>query len=168
MGVMKGLVVAVSLVALAGAGACGGDKKKTRSPGGSGNDDPGENYGAGDNSGGKSKKTARNPNLQDVIYFQFDSSELDEASRQKLSENAEWLKKDAKRTLTIEGHTDEVGTPEYNLGLGERRARATKDYLVRLGIQEKRVSIITYGEERPAGSSDDKNRRSMFIATKKK
>ena len=168
MGVMKGLLVAVSLVALAGAGGCGGDKKKTRTAGGSGNDDPGENYGAGNDSGGKTKKSAKDPSLQDVIYFAFDSSDLDEASRAKLSENAEWLKKDSKRTLTIEGHTDEVGTPEYNLGLGERRARATKDYLVRLGIQEKRVSIITYGEERPAGSDENKNRRSMFIATKKK
>ena len=78
------------------------------------------------------------------------------------------MKQDPSRTLTIEGHTDEVGTPEYNLGLGERRARTTKDYLVRLGIQEKRISIITYGEERPAGSEDAQNRRSMFIATKKK
>jgi peptidoglycan-associated lipoprotein len=108
------------------------------------------------------------PPGRDLLRFAFDSSDLDEAARGKLAENAEWLKKDGARTLTIEGHTDEVGTPEYNLGLGERRARATKDYLVRMGIQEKRISIITYGEERPAGSEDSKNRRSMFIATKKK
>jgi peptidoglycan-associated lipoprotein len=164
MRAMKGLFLAVSLVALVA--ACGGKNKKRTTAGG-GNDDTSGNY-AGDDSGGGKSKSAKNPNLNDVVYFAFDSSDLDEESRKKLSENADWLKKDPARTLTIEGHTDEVGTPEYNLGLGERRARTTKDYLVRLGIQEKRVSIITYGEERPAGSDDNKNRRSMFIATKKK
>lgn len=163
MRAMKGLFLALSLVALVA--ACGGKNKKRMTAGGN-NDDTG-NYAGGDDSGGKSK-SAKNANLNDVIYFAFDKSDLDEESRKKLSENADWLKKDPARTLTIEGHTDEVGTPEYNLGLGERRARTTKDYLVRLGIQEKRISIITYGEERPAGSDDSKNRRSMFIATKKK
>lgn len=164
MRAIKGLFLALSLVALVA--ACGGKNKKRMTAGGN-NDDTGGNYAGGDDSGGKSK-SAKNANLNDVIYFAFDRSELDEESRKKLSENADWLKKDPARTLTIEGHTDEVGTPEYNLGLGERRARTTKDYLVRLGIQEKRISIITYGEERPAGSDDSKNRRSMFIATKKK
>jgi peptidoglycan-associated lipoprotein len=164
MRAIKGLFLALSLVALVA--ACGGKNKKRTTAGGN-NDDTGGNYAGGDDSGGKSK-SGKNANLNDVIYFAFDRSELDEESRKKLSENADWLKKDAARTLTIEGHTDEVGTPEYNLGLGERRARTTKDYLVRLGIQEKRISIITYGEERPAGSDDSKNRRSMFIATKKK
>jgi peptidoglycan-associated lipoprotein len=164
MRAMNGLFLALSLVALMG--ACGGKSKKPTTAGGD-NDDNGENYAGGDSSGGGKKRGATDPNLNDVVYFAFDSSELDEESRKKLTENANWLKKDPARTLTIEGHTDEVGTPEYNLGLGERRARTTKDYLVRLGIQEKRVSIITYGEERPAGSEDTKNRRSMFIATKK-
>lgn len=165
MRALKGLFLTLSLVALVG--ACGGDSKKRKTAGGD-DEDTGENYAGGDSSGGGKKRGATNPNLNDVVYFAFDSSELDEESRKKLTENANWLKKDPARTLTIEGHTDEVGTPEYNLGLGERRARTTKDYLVRLGIQEKRVSIITYGEERPAGSEDNKNRRSMFIATKKK
>ena len=163
---MKTLVLALSLVALVGA-ACGGKNKK-RTAGGGDTGDTGENFDGSGSGSGKKKGSGKDPSLQDVIYFAFDSSDLDEESRKKLSENADWLKKDPARTLTIEGHTDEVGTPEYNLGLGERRARATKDYLVRLGIQEKRVSIITYGEERPAGSDDNRNRRSMFIATKKK
>jgi len=165
MRAMKGLFLTLSLVALVP--ACGGKAKKkstTTSDTGSGTSENTENE-APPPAPGQPAKTA---GLQDVIYFAFDSSDLDEAARSKLSENAEWLKLDAARTLTIEGHTDEVGTPEYNLGLGERRARATKDYLVRLGIPEKRVSIITYGEERPAGSDDAQNRRSMFIATKKK
>jgi peptidoglycan-associated lipoprotein len=103
-----------------------------------------------------------------VIYFEFDKSELSEAARQELANNATWMKEDPKRTLRIEGHTDEVGTPEYNVALGERRARAAKDYLVRLGIDGKRIKIITYGEERPASDDDAQNRRSVFIATNKK
>ncbi|HWM86316.1 MAG TPA: OmpA family protein [Kofleriaceae bacterium] len=167
MRAIKVLFLTLSIVALIGAAGCGGKNKKRNTATGDTGSGTGENFGD-DGGGGKPRKSGKDPNLQDVIYFAFDSSELDEPSRQKLTENANWLKKDPARTLTIEGHTDEVGTPEYNLGLGERRARTTKDYLVRLGIQEKRVSIITYGEERPAGSEDTKNRRSMFIATKKK
>jgi peptidoglycan-associated lipoprotein len=106
-------------------------------------------------------------NLNNTIFFEFDQSNLSAESRAKLDENAEWLRQDAKRKLTIEGHTDEVGTPEYNLGLGERRARTAQDYLVRLGIDAGRIQVITYGEERPASTDDAQNRRSMFIATQK-
>jgi peptidoglycan-associated lipoprotein len=105
--------------------------------------------------------------LQDVIYFEFDKSDLDDSARSKLAENAAWLKEDPKRTLTIEGHTDEVGTPEYNLGLGERRARAAREYLTSMGVDATRVSIITFGEEKPASDQDSLNRRSVFIATRK-
>ena len=105
--------------------------------------------------------------LTPVVYFEFDSSTLSEEARKELEENAEWLKQDPRRTLTIEGHTDEVGTTEYNVALGERRARAAYDYLVRLGIDGGRVEIISLGEERPASPEDAQNRRAMFIATKK-
>jgi peptidoglycan-associated lipoprotein len=107
-------------------------------------------------------------NLNNTIYFEFDQSALSADARAKLDQNAEWLREDAARKITIEGHTDEVGTPEYNLGLGDRRARATKDYLVHLGIDASRIDIITYGEERPASTDDSQNRRSMFVATQKK
>ena len=167
MRTMRIFLVALSLAAVA-AGCGDKNKKKVNTAGGDGS-------GVGEsNAGDKSKNTtggetgAKNPNLQEIVYFEFDSAEIDEAAKAKLEENAEWLKKDAVRTLTIEGHTDEVGTPEYNLGLGERRAQASRDYLLRLGIDAKRVSIITFGEEKPAGSEDSKNRRSVFIATKKK
>lgn len=105
--------------------------------------------------------------LHDVIYFEFDSAVLSDESRASLNENAAWLQEDPTRTLTIEGHTDEVGTSEYNLALGQRRAQAAKEYLVRLGIAADRVEIITFGEERPASSVDSENRRSVFVATKK-
>ena len=168
---MKMTKLLVLSLTLAAAAACGGKNKKASNAGGDGSG-VGESTG-GDKSGNQLTNTdtgggAKDPNLQEVVYFEFDSSELDEAARAKLEENANWLKQSAERTLTIEGHTDEVGTPEYNLGLGERRAQISRDYLIRLGIDAKRVSIITFGEEKPAGSEDSQNRRSVFIATKKK
>lgn len=168
---MKTTKLLVLSLTLAAAAACGGKNKKANNAGGGGSG-VGESTG-GDKSGNQLENPdmgggAKDPNLQEVVYFEFDSSELDEAARAKLEENANWLKQSAERTLTIEGHTDEVGTPEYNLGLGERRAQTSRDYLLRLGIDAKRVSIITFGEEKPAGSEDSQNRRSVFIATKKK
>jgi|SRR6185503_1902649 len=168
MRTVRTLLLVLGLAALAM--GCGGKNKKGSTAGG------GEGSGVGDTHAGNANKGsadtgaggAKDPNLQDVVYFEFDKSDLDEAAKAKLEENAEWLKKDPVRTVTIEGHTDEVGTPEYNLGLGERRAQASRDYLIHLGIDAKRVSIITYGEEKPAGTEDSKNRRSVFIATKKK
>ena len=166
MRAMKVMFLALSVVTLMA--ACGGKNKKKSTTAEDTSGGTGETTAGDGSSGTEAPSSGKNPALQEVVYFAFDSSDLDEASRAKLNENADWLKADPSRTLTIEGHTDEVGTPEYNLGLGERRARTTKDYLVRLGIEEKRVSIITYGEERPAGTEDTQNRRSMFIATKKK
>ena len=168
---MKTLKLFALAMALAAVAACGGKNKKTSNAGGDGSG-IGDKSGA-DKSGNQLENPdmgggAKDPNLQEVVYFEFDSSDLDEAARAKLEENANWLKQSPERTLTIEGHTDEVGTPEYNLGLGERRAQASRDYLLRLGIDAKRVSIITFGEEKPAGSEDSGNRRSVFIATKKK
>ncbi|HUH02241.1 MAG TPA: OmpA family protein [Kofleriaceae bacterium] len=105
-------------------------------------------------------------NLTDTIYFEFDQSELGAEARAALDENAAWAKENPARELLIEGHTDETGTNEYNLALGDRRARAAKDYLTALGVEERRIKIITYGEERPASNEDSMNRRSVFVATK--
>jgi peptidoglycan-associated lipoprotein len=101
-----------------------------------------------------------------AIYFEFDSASLDDESREVLVNNVEWLKENPARSILIEGHTDETGTPEYNVALGEQRARAAKEFMVRMGIDPARIDILSYGEERPAGDEDAKNRRSMFIATK--
>lgn len=102
--------------------------------------------------------------LAEVIHFEFDSSTLSDDARDKLERNAEWMREDEARELTIEGHTDQVGTPEYNLALGERRAQSAKEFLVQLGIDEDRIDIVTYGEERPASDVDAENRRSVFVA----
>jgi peptidoglycan-associated lipoprotein len=104
----------------------------------------------------------------DPIYFEFDSSTLDEAGRSTLQAIASHLRATPRSALTIEGHCDERGTAEYNVALGERRAGTIRDYLVRLGIDGSRLSIISYGEERPAviGSSEaawSSNRRGEFV-----
>ncbi|NLW81355.1 MAG: peptidoglycan-associated lipoprotein Pal [Desulfovibrionales bacterium] len=108
----------------------------------------------------------------DKIYFAFDSNELSQESRAVLTEKAELLKANAGLVLLIEGHCDERGTNEYNMALGERRARAAYDFLVLMGIDSSKLSIISYGEEYPAvqGSNEaawSKNRRDEFKASAK-
>lgn len=106
--------------------------------------------------------------VEQNINFGFDSSDLDPMARAILKEKALWLGANSGVRITIEGHCDDRGTLEYNLALGERRAAAAQRYLVDLGISQSRVSIISYGEERPLDSSADaaawaKNRRAQFI-----
>jgi len=86
--------------------------------------------------------------LQD-IHFEYDRDKLDSQTKAILRANAEWLKKNPNARVEIQGHTDERGTNNYNLGLGERRALQTKKYMVSLGIDESRLYTISYGEEKP-------------------
>ena len=102
------------------------------------------------------------------IHFDFDRYEVRPADRRILDANAAWLKQNGKHLVLIEGHCDERGTNEYNLNLGERRARATMNYLVGQGIQANRISIVSYGEERPACTEKTEgcwaqNRRAAFL-----
>ncbi|MCC6932588.1 MAG: peptidoglycan-associated lipoprotein Pal [Deltaproteobacteria bacterium] len=104
--------------------------------------------------------------LKDVHYA-FDSSALTDEAKAILAENAAWLNANADKTVVVEGHCDERGTVEYNLALGERRAKASYDYLRGLGVAESRMSTISYGEELPldAGHTEaawSQNRRSHF------
>lgn len=167
------MLAAIAALALTMSAACGSKNKPTpTSPTGQStatdtDQDRAVSSGAGTGQSEGAAATDPSAALQNVVYFEFDATDLDDVARAKLNENAAWLKEDSTRSLTIEGHTDEVGTTEYNLGLGHRRAQVAKDYLVRLGIDESRVRIISYGEERPASTEDAQNRRSMFIAGKK-
>jgi peptidoglycan-associated lipoprotein len=102
------------------------------------------------------------------IHFDFDRYEIRSGDRQILDANARWLKDNANQLVLIEGHCDERGTNEYNLGLGERRARATMNYLVNQGIQADRITVVSYGEERPACTDKTErcwaqNRRAAFL-----
>lgn len=104
--------------------------------------------------------------LKDV-YFDFDQSAIREDSKKLLSENVEWFRKHAAAKVTIEGHCDERGSSEYNLALGDRRARSTRDYLVAAGVAAARISTISYGKERPFVQGHDEsawrwNRRAHF------
>jgi peptidoglycan-associated lipoprotein len=105
------------------------------------------------------------------IYFNFDSSTLSDDSRSILSKNADLLAKQSSLKVRIEGNCDERGSDEYNMALGERRAKAAKDYLVNLGVQPDRLSTISYGEEKPVDQGHDeaawaKNRRDEFVIVK--
>jgi peptidoglycan-associated lipoprotein len=106
------------------------------------------------------------------VFFALDASDLDDMGRAIAQANAELLKKYGTWVITVEGHCDERGTPEYNLALGERRAVAVKTYLVSLGVAPDRIRTVSYGKEFPfdPGHNDDawaKNRRAHFVITSK-
>ena len=102
------------------------------------------------------------------IYFDYDSSVLKPEGQQKLQEKADFMKEYEEVTVIVEGHCDSRGTNEYNLALGEKRARTVTDFMVTLGISSKRFTIISYGEERPQATGDTEedwalNRRAHFV-----
>ena len=106
--------------------------------------------------------------VKDRVFFATNKSTLTTASRDTLRKQAGWMRKKKDLTFTIEGHADERGTREYNLALGERRANAAKDYLMTYGISGSRLSVISYGKERPVNSGSDplawsQNRRAVTV-----
>ena len=107
--------------------------------------------------------------VKDRVFFATNKSTLTTASRDTLRKQAAWMRAKGKDlTFTIEGHADERGTREYNLALGERRANAAKDYLMTYGISGSRLSVISYGKERPVNSGSNplawsQNRRSVTV-----
>ena len=106
--------------------------------------------------------------VPDRVFFATNESVLTTASRDTLRKQAAWLRKNSDITIVLEGHADERGTREYNLALGERRANAAKDYLMTYGISSDRISVISYGKERPVDSGSNplawsKNRRSVSV-----
>ena len=109
--------------------------------------------------------------VPDRVFFATNKSSLTTASRETLRKQATYLRKNKSLNVTIEGHADERGTREYNLALGERRANAVKDYLMTYGISGKRISVISYGKERPVNSEStplawSQNRRSVTVKVK--
>ena len=106
--------------------------------------------------------------VPDRVFFATNESVLTTASRETLRKQAALLRKNSKITIVLEGHADERGTREYNLALGERRANAAKDYLMTYGISSDRISVLSYGKERPVDSGSNplawsKNRRSVTV-----
>ncbi len=106
--------------------------------------------------------------VKDRVFFASNESVLTTAARETLRKQAAWLRKNSKITIVLEGHADERGTREYNLALGERRANSAKDYLLTYGISSDRISVLSYGKERPVDSGSNplawsKNRRSVTV-----
>ena len=106
--------------------------------------------------------------VPDRVFFATNKSILTTASRDTLRKQSAWMRKNKDITVTVEGHADERGTREYNLALGDRRANAVKDYLLTYGISGGRLSVISYGKERPVNSGSSplawsQNRRSVTV-----
>ena len=109
--------------------------------------------------------------VKDRVFFATNKSALTTASRDTLRKQASWMRKNKKLNVVLEGHGDERGTREYNLALAEKRANAARDYLLTYGISGKRVSVISYGKEKPVNSAStplawSQNRRSVTVKTK--
>ena len=106
--------------------------------------------------------------VPDRVFFATNKSVLTTAARDTLRKQAAWMRKNKDTNVTLEGHADERGTREYNLALGERRANAAKDYLMTYGISGSRISVISYGKERPVNSGSSplawsQNRRAVTV-----
>ncbi len=102
------------------------------------------------------------------VYFDFDSSDIRNDQVSRIEANGDFLKSEAETDIRIEGNTDPRGTPEYNMALGERRALSAKKYLINLGINESRLSTVSFGEERLLMHGHDElswaqNRRDDFV-----
>jgi peptidoglycan-associated lipoprotein len=109
----------------------------------------------------------RSTGLIGDIYFDFDKYDLKPEARERLSKNADFMKKNAKYAVEIQGHCDERGTNDYNIALADRRANAAREYMVTLGISEARLKTVSFGEERPVCTDHNescwwRNRRGEF------
>jgi peptidoglycan-associated lipoprotein len=109
-------------------------------------------------------------NVGDRVFFGFDKYNLDSEAQATLTRQADWMKKYPAVTVTVEGHADERGTREYNLALGEKRANSAKDFLIALGVSNSRISVVSYGKERPAvlGTGEAvwaQNRRAVTVVS---
>ena len=123
---------------------------------------------SGDTYGGDETVKYLATGVPDRVFFATNKSVLTTASRDTLRKQAAWLRKNKSINVTVEGHADERGTREYNLALGERRANSVKDYLMTYGISGNRLSVISYGKERPVNSGSSplawsQNRRSVTV-----
>ena len=148
------LIIALSTIALS---ACSTAKKST--------------VGSGDVYTGKDTVEYLASGVKDRVFFATNSSSLTTASRDTLRKQANYLRKNKDLNVVLEGHADERGTREYNLALGEKRANSAKDYLMTYGISGKRISVISYGKEKPVNSAStplawSQNRRSVTVKTK--
>jgi peptidoglycan-associated lipoprotein len=107
-------------------------------------------------------------NVGDRVFFESDQTDLTPQSRATLDKQVQWLQQYSQYTFTVEGHADERGTREYNIGLGSRRAQSVREYLASRGINPQRMRTISYGKERPVAVCNDiscwsQNRRAVTV-----
>ena len=178
---MRNPILHIGLAAaLIATGACSNKKKKDLPPLPPQSTAPADTSGAGTGTQGATDTGVANSNLpgslsdfvaqsgSDRVLFGYDSYELDDTARGVLGKQAEWLARYGQVKITIEGHTDERGTREYNLALGDRRANAAKNFLAAQGVAASRIATISYGKERPEAEGSDeaayaKNRRAVTV-----
>ncbi|MEE9315173.1 MAG: peptidoglycan-associated lipoprotein Pal [Rhizobiaceae bacterium] len=161
------ITLAVTLATMVAITGC--SKKKTL-PDNAGQLGLGGNNVAGNNSGSATPGSSQDftVNVGDRIFFTTDSTSLTAQARQTLDKQSAWLGRYPNYQITIEGHADERGTREYNLGLGQRRAVAARDYLSSRGVSRSRVRVISFGKERPVAVCNDiscwsQNRRAVTV-----
>lgn len=162
--VLKGLMLALPVIAVA---ACSSHKKN--------NDLAGlEDFApSGTNSGNMSSDEQARLQMQElqknnIVYFGLDKNDIQPEFAQMLDGHANFLRSNPSYKVTVEGHADERGTPEYNIALGERRSSAVKMYLQGKGVAADQISIVSYGKEKPAVLGHDesayaKNRRAVLV-----
>lgn len=165
------MIVAISASAFLFTAGCA-EKPKTGEAGMAPGAEAGKGAGVGEAGLGDVPKSVEESSALKDIHFDFDKSVVTDVSKETLKANAGWLKKNGGNKIQIEGHCDERGTNEYNLALGDRRAAAAKNYLVLLGIDAKRISTVSYGEEKSlcTQQTEDcwaKNRRGHFVIVTK-
>ncbi|MDH5446614.1 MAG: peptidoglycan-associated lipoprotein Pal [Gammaproteobacteria bacterium] len=136
---------------LVGVTACSGLKKKGSE------EQQMDSTSAGELTGGSDEANIENR----VIYFDFDKSEVKTEFQQLITAHAEYIAGHPDITVVLEGHADERGTREYNIALGERRAKAVKEMLVLQGVAEKQLQVISFGEERPVALGHDESAWSL-------
>jgi peptidoglycan-associated lipoprotein len=161
------IVTGVLVLLLAAFGSTGCHHKGSK--GGEGLGGPGGLMGNDEGAGARAAAIRDAQNQLQTVYFQYDSADLDGAAQATLRQNADVIGRYADVRIQIQGHCDERGSEEYNLALGDRRARSIMDYLVNLGVNPARLTTITFGEERPVDPGHDeaayaKNRRGEFVA----
>ncbi|ADD76355.1 Pal [Pantoea ananatis LMG 20103] len=168
--VLKGLMLALPIMAVA---ACSSHKNNNNDQSGAGADGAyGANSGMNGNGNMSSDEQARLQMQQlqqnNIVYFGLDKYDVQSDYAQMLDQHANFLRSNPSYKVTIEGHADERGTPEYNIALGERRANAVKMYLQGKGVSADQMSIVSYGKEKPAVLGHDeaayaKNRRAVLV-----
>lgn len=159
--VLKGLMLALPMIAVA---ACSSKK---------GNDKTGAENNVADSNASLTAEQLASQQMQElqsnnIVYFGFDKYNVPPEYAQLLDQHATFLRGNPSVKITVEGHSDEKGTPEYNIALGERRANAVKIYLQSKGVNGEQITIVSYGKEKPAIQGNDesayaKNRRAILV-----